>query len=93
MSFERHNINNGGAFYEADAHLPWIAAHFAILDVLLIAPATRVDTDGDDLTAVRTGYFRRCLSCAIAGRKFLFEIVAIHLLRTYLPSADLMRAR
>ena len=79
MSFERHNIDNGGAFYETHAHLPRIAADFAILDVLLIAPATRVDTDGDDLTAIRTGYVGRCLSSPIARRKFLVEIVALHL--------------
>jgi len=83
MSFEGHHIYNGRAIYEAHAHLPRIAAHLAILDVLLIAPATRVDTDGDDLTAVRTVYFRRCLGSSIAGRKFIVEIAAIHFERLF----------
>jgi len=50
---------------------------------LLIAAATRIDTDGDDLTAIRTGYFRRCLGSTIAGRKLVVEIVAIHFVKLF----------
>ena len=71
---ERHYLHCDCAVDEAHAYLPGIAAHFAVLNVLLKAAPAGIDTDLDGLTAVRADYICRAFRCRVAQRKLLVEI-------------------
>jgi hypothetical protein len=57
------------------SHLPWPATHLAILHVLLLVAATRIQRDFIDFPTVRTTHRRLYFSGAVAQREFLVEVI------------------
>lgn len=78
LCVERRNFDRRNSVYELHGHLPWIAAHFAILDVSLNAATAWIHTDLDGLTAIRTGYACRCVRSSIAQGEFVVEVFVGH---------------
>ena len=73
-------MHSGGTIDEVHAYLPWVAAHRAILNIILgVAPAG-IDGDRDAFAAIRTDYVGRAIRRAIAQWELLvdIEIIIVH---------------
>src|SRR5215467_2345177 len=62
-----------------DAHSPRLAAHLAVLDVVLVLPAARIDADRDGLAAIRARHLAFGVGSAVTERKVSLEIEVIRL--------------
>ncbi len=71
---KRRNLHTGGAIDEPQGDLPRIAADFAILDILLVSPASGVHRDSYRLTAIWAYHISRVVSRSIAKRKIFIEV-------------------
>lgn len=87
LRVECGHLHASDAIVEVHRYLPWIAADFAIFDVLLSASAAGVYADSGRLTAIRAHDFSRRLDCAVAERKFIVQVVIIQELNTFPPRA------
>jgi hypothetical protein len=66
-------------------YLPWLAAHFAIFNVLLVISAARIQCYLDTGAAVRTVHFGIAIRGAVAEREILVERLPVEVILVAVP--------
>lgn len=71
---EGRELDCRNAVNEPQAHLPGVAAHFAIFNVLLKAATARIYRNRYAFAAVRAGGISGVVGCAVAERELIVDI-------------------